>query len=69
MKIPLMPILPLSAIHLEIDCQVGYRAFTIDPERFPQLASFTQELAELGVHWKRPTNGRKSTIDSPPLTT
>uniref|UniRef100_UPI000BBB7194 TIM-barrel domain-containing protein n=1 Tax=Calothrix sp. NIES-2098 TaxID=1954171 RepID=UPI000BBB7194 len=43
--------LPLSAIHLDIDCQVGYRAFTIDPERFPKLASFTQELAEIGVQF------------------
>lgn len=43
--------LPLSAIHLDIDCQVGYRAFTIDPERFPNLANFTQELAELGVQF------------------
>ncbi|WP_199320227.1 glycoside hydrolase family 31 protein [Leptolyngbya sp. FACHB-261] len=40
---------PLSAIHLDIDCQTGYRAFTIDPERFPKLASFTQELDEQGV--------------------
>lgn len=36
--------LPLSAIHLDIDVQVGYRAFTIDPIRFPQLGQFTQEL-------------------------
>lgn len=43
--------LPLSAIHLDIDCQVGYRAFTIDPERFPKLANFTQELAEEGVQF------------------
>jgi alpha-glucosidase len=43
--------IPLSAIHLDIDCQVGNRAFTIDPERFPQLANFTQELAELGVQF------------------
>ncbi|MBV9389671.1 MAG: glycoside hydrolase family 31 protein [Chroococcidiopsidaceae cyanobacterium CP_BM_ER_R8_30] len=41
--------LPLSAFHLDIDCQVGHRAFTIDPQRFPRLTSFTQELAELGV--------------------
>lgn len=40
---------PLSAIHLDIDCQVGHRAFTIDPKRFPQLRNFTQELAQLGV--------------------
>ncbi|MCC5640065.1 glycoside hydrolase family 31 protein [Nostoc sp. CHAB 5844] len=43
--------LPLSAIHLDIDCQVGNRAFTIDPERFPNLAGFTQELAQLGVQF------------------
>lgn len=43
--------LPLSAIHLDIDCQAGYRAFSIDPDRFPKLASFTQELAALGVRF------------------
>ncbi|MBD2307743.1 glycoside hydrolase family 31 protein [Chroococcidiopsis sp. FACHB-1243] len=43
--------LPLSAIHLDIDCQVGFRAFTIDPLRFPNLASFTRELRELGVQF------------------
>ena len=43
--------LPLSAIHLDIDAQVGHRAFTIDPERFPNLANFTQELLELGVRF------------------
>lgn len=43
--------LPLSAIHLDIDCQVGFRAFTIDPKRFPKLASFTQELALQGVQF------------------
>ena len=43
--------LPLSAVHLDIDCQVGFRAFTIDPLRFPQLASFTRELRELGVQF------------------
>ncbi|MBD2309354.1 alpha-glucosidase, partial [Chroococcidiopsis sp. FACHB-1243] len=43
--------LPLSAIHLDIDVQVEYRAFTIDPDRFPKLASFMQELAALGVQF------------------
>lgn len=43
--------LPLSAIHLDIDVQVGFRAFTIDPDRFPKLASFTQELLEQGVRF------------------
>jgi alpha-glucosidase len=41
--------LPLSAIHLDIDCQVNHRAFTIDPKRFPQLRNFTQELAQSGI--------------------
>ena len=43
--------LPLSAIHLDIDAQVGHRAFTIDPVRFPHLASFSQELLKLGVRF------------------
>ncbi|MBD1938860.1 glycoside hydrolase family 31 protein [Microcoleus sp. FACHB-68] len=43
--------LPLSAIHLDIDIQVGFRAFTIDPDRFPNLKGFTQELAEQGVRF------------------
>ncbi|MGG6265545.1 TIM-barrel domain-containing protein [Leptolyngbya sp. AN03gr2] len=41
--------LPLSAVHLDIDCQVGHRPFTIDPDRFPNLNQFTQELAQSGV--------------------
>ncbi|MEB3178279.1 MAG: glycoside hydrolase family 31 protein [Nostocaceae cyanobacterium] len=41
--------LPLSAIHLDIDCQDGFRAFTIDPDRFPKLREFTQQLAAKGV--------------------
>lgn len=41
--------LPLSAIHLDIDVQVGYRAFTIDPKRFPKLPSFIQEMEAHGV--------------------
>ena len=43
--------LPLSTIHLDIDVQVGYRAFTLDPERFPRLQQFTQELALRGVQF------------------
>ncbi|MFB2935330.1 TIM-barrel domain-containing protein [Aerosakkonemataceae cyanobacterium BLCC-F154] len=41
--------IPISAIHLDIDCQVGHRAFTIDPKRFPHLRSFIQELAALDI--------------------
>ncbi|MBD3880162.1 glycoside hydrolase family 31 protein [Phormidium tenue FACHB-886] len=43
--------LPLSAIHLDIDVQVGFRAFTLDPDRFPLLGKFTQELAAQGVQF------------------
>lgn len=41
--------LPISAIHLDIDCQVGHRAFSLDPQRFPNIADFTQELAESDI--------------------
>jgi alpha-glucosidase len=41
--------LPLYAMHLDIDCLDGFRAFTIDPDRFPNLTQFTQELAERGI--------------------
>lgn len=43
--------LPLSAIHLDIDVQVGFRAFTLDPKRFPRLGQFTKELAAEGVQF------------------
>ncbi|MFB2922977.1 TIM-barrel domain-containing protein [Aerosakkonema funiforme] len=43
--------LPLSAIHLDIDVQVGFRAFTIDPDRFPKLPSFTKELLQQDVRF------------------
>ncbi|AFY47205.1 family 31 glycosyl hydrolase, alpha-glucosidase [Nostoc sp. PCC 7524] len=42
--------LPLSAIHLDIDCQEEFRAFTIDPDRFPKLTEFNEELVDTGVH-------------------
>jgi len=41
--------LPLSAMHLDIDCLDGFRAFTIDPDRFPNLAEFGQELRERDI--------------------
>ncbi|XGV98595.1 MAG: TIM-barrel domain-containing protein [Leptolyngbya sp. BL-A-14] len=43
--------LPLSVIHLDIDVQVGFRAFTVDPDRFPNLRGFIQELLEHGVQF------------------
>lgn len=43
--------LPLSAVHMDIDVQVGFRAFTIDPKRFPKISRFIQELAGEGVQF------------------
>ncbi len=41
--------LPLSAIHLDIDYMDGYRVFTIDPQRFSNLAQLAQDLESQGV--------------------
>lgn len=41
--------LPLSAIHLDLDCQDNFRSFTIAPDRFPKIREFTRELQERGV--------------------
>lgn len=43
--------LPLSVIHLDIDVQTGFRAFTVDPDRFPNLRGFVRELLEHGVQF------------------
>lgn len=43
--------LPLSVIHLDIDVQMQFRAFTIDPYRFPNLGGFIQELQQHGVQF------------------
>jgi alpha-glucosidase len=37
--------LPLDAIHLDIDYMDGYRVFTVDPRRFPDLAGLAAECA------------------------
>ncbi|MFM8320209.1 MAG: TIM-barrel domain-containing protein, partial [Chloroflexota bacterium] len=41
--------LPLSAIHLDIDYMDGYRVFTVDRSRFPDLPGLAEELARDGV--------------------
>jgi len=41
--------LPLSAVHLDIDHMDGYRVFTTDPRRFPDLADLCGELDERGT--------------------
>ncbi len=38
--------LPLSAIHLDIDYMDGFRVFTVDPRRFPDLPAMARELGE-----------------------
>lgn len=43
--------LPLSVIHLDIDVQMQFRAFTIDPYRFPNLSGFIRELQQHGVQF------------------
>jgi alpha-glucosidase len=41
--------LPLSAIHLDIDYMDGYRVFTVDRDRFPDLAQLAQDLEAQGI--------------------
>jgi alpha-glucosidase len=42
--------LPLSVLHLDIDYMDGYRVFTVDRQRFPDLATLVQDLERQGVH-------------------
>ena len=42
--------LPLSAIHLDIDYMDGYRVFTIDKQRFPDMWALSEDLRKDGVH-------------------
>jgi alpha-glucosidase len=41
--------LPLSAIHMDIDYMDGFRVFTVDQDRFPDLPGLTDELARKGI--------------------
>jgi alpha-glucosidase len=41
--------LPLSALHLDIDYMDGYRVFTVNEDRFPDIANLTADLARRGV--------------------
>ncbi len=40
---------PLSAVHLDIDHMEGYRIFTVDPARFPDLPRLADDLAGRGT--------------------
>ena len=39
----------LSAIHLDIDYMDGYRVFTVDQERYPQLSKLAEDLIESNI--------------------
>ncbi len=41
--------LPLSAIHLDIHYMRGYRVFTVDTRRFPDLAALAHDLEQHGI--------------------
>jgi len=41
--------LPLSAVHLDIDYMRGFRVFTVDTDRFPDLARLTGHAARTGA--------------------
>ena len=41
--------IPLSAIHLDIDYMDGYKVFTIDHLRFPDMKTLADQLAEQGI--------------------
>ncbi|MFN4071864.1 MAG: glycoside hydrolase family 31 protein [Thermus sp.] len=41
--------LPLKAVHLDIDYMRGYRVFTVDEGRFPDLAGMVRAFGERGV--------------------
>lgn len=40
---------PLSAVHLDIDYMDGYRVFTVDRQRFPDLAGLCEDLRQRGT--------------------
>ncbi|HJW90566.1 MAG TPA: glycoside hydrolase family 31 protein [Anaerolineales bacterium] len=41
--------LPISAIHLDIDYQDGFRVFTVNHQKFPDLPRLAQTLSKRGV--------------------
>ena len=42
--------MPLSALHLDIDYMEGFRVFTINKQRFPDLRGLTASLRDQGIH-------------------
>ncbi|MBH8556102.1 glycoside hydrolase family 31 protein [Nostocaceae cyanobacterium CENA357] len=41
--------IPVSAMHLDIDVLDNFRAFTIDPDRFPHISELAEELVTKGI--------------------
>ena len=41
--------IPLSAVHLDIDYMRGFRVFTVDPDRFPDLGRLARDAAAKGA--------------------
>ncbi len=42
--------IPLDAVYLDIDYMEGYKDFTVDIDRFPDLGALSKELKEQGIH-------------------
>lgn len=42
--------MPLDSVYLDIDYMDQYKDFTVDKERFPDLAKLSSELKEQGIH-------------------
>ncbi len=43
--------LPLDAIHQDIDYMDGFRVFTVNQERFPNMKNLVDDLHQRGIHW------------------
>ncbi len=41
--------IPVTAMHLDIDVLDGFRAFSIDPDRFPHISELAEELTAKGI--------------------
>lgn len=41
--------IPCDVIHMDIDYMDGYRVFTVDSERFPDMKALTEDLKEDGI--------------------
>lgn len=42
--------LPCDAVHMDIDYMRGYRVFTVDEEKFPDVKTLSKDMHEMGLH-------------------